>query len=441
MAIHIETGRRHKVVPIGCGRTPILSMARTNVSARQLGAAALNAVIDDLGLRDRSSKIGALVAGQVAQDAFDSNIAKHIARSAHLPDSVHCQSVNRQCSSSMDAANIAWELIASGKEKLVIVVGVEAMANSPYLVHPSARDSKLNRWLRGKSGKWRWLAQNFGISKHYGPGVLFGSYGHSGLATLENALDPKAANMTKTAQIVSNLCNISRSEADRLADLSHARAVSGRSISACDIVPFYVPGVGLISEDENVRPKSRAAGAKPLPDTGGLVTAANASNMGGCGVALVLATPEMADELGVTPLAEIVDFQASGFDANAMGLGPVPAVEQLLSRHQIKNSGGQQRQLSVADIDYWEVNEAFAAVWAAIMKVLGINEDRCNLYGGGISLGHPLGSTGVRMLNMIIREVHERNLNLAVATQCAAGGMGTAVMVQKFVKETRKDPA
>lgn len=425
MTKRIQTGRRHRVVLVASKRTPILSMDRNDVSAKELGVAAVRAAIREIGLKDLS-KIGAMVGGQVAQDAFTSNITKHVARAAGLPHSTHCISDNRQCSSSMDAAKIAFDLIAEGHEKLAIVLGVENMANTPYLVPPSARYSSFNRWLRTTSRKsWgKWL-QMFGIAKDYGPGILFGHYAHSGLATLENALDPQAANMAKTAQIVSNLCDISRSDADRLSDLSHRRAAAGRKALDRDIVPFFVPGAGLIKADENVRAESKTSGLRALPDTGELITAGNASGMGACGVALILTTPEMAKELGATILAELVDFQAAGFDANAMGLGPVPAVELLLDRHQLK----------VSDVDYWEINEAFAAIWAAIMKYLGIDEDRCNLYGGGISLGHPLGSTGARLLGLIAREVHDRNLNLAVAAQCAAGGMGTAVMVQRFVEE------
>lgn len=424
----IQTGRKHRVVLIGSKRTPILSMKQDQVTAKDLGAAAIRAVIAEVRLTDLS-KIGALIGGEVAQSAFTSNSAKHAARAAGLPHTVHCMTSNRQCSSSMDAAKQAFDLIADGRESLAIVLGIESMANTPYLVPSAARRSWLNRGLRTASQKgWgRWL-QMLGISKPYGSGLLFGWYGNSGLATMDNAIDPEAANMSKTAQIVANLCGISREEADRLAALSQERAGSEAGI-ACherDIVPFFVPGNGMITRDENPRATNldSIAKLKALGDTGGLVTAANASAMGGCGVALMLASEEMARELGATILAEVVDFQAAGFDAKSMGLGPVPAIETMLAR----------QQLQVSDIGYWEINEAFAHVWAAIMKSLGISEDKCNLYGGGISLGHPLGATGARLLGLIAREVHDRRLNRAVAAQCAAGGMGTAIMVQRYNK-------
>jgi acetyl-CoA C-acetyltransferase len=421
------------VVLAAARRTPILGMDR-RVSARDLGVAAVRAAIQELGLRDLS-KIGALVGGQVAQDAFTRNIAKHVARGAGLPHSIPCISLDRQCSSSMDAAGVAYNLIASGVEQLVIAIGVESMGDTSYQVSPQARYSPFNVWLRSAARKpWgRWL-QLFGFDKAYGPGILFGHYAESGLATLENFLDPQAGNMPKTAQIVSNLCGITRQHADRLADLSHRRAAAAREVLARDIVPVFVPGAGIIDEDENVRPDSDASGLKPRPDTGGLITAGNASQMGACGVALILTTPEMAKELGATILAEFVDFQAAGFDANAMGLGPVPAVEQLLARHSL-TVDGIQRPLTVDDIDYFEINEAFAGIWAALMKVLGISEDRCNLYGGGVSIGHPLGATGARLIALIARLIHDDHLDLAMALQCAAGGMGTAVLMQRFVEE------
>lgn len=424
----IHTGRKHRVVIIGSKRTPILSMKHQGVSAKELGAAAVRAVLDESQVSDLS-KLGALICGEVAQSAFTSNAAWHVARAARLPRSVHCITINRQCSSSMDAAAQAYQLIADGKESLVMALGIESMADSPYLVPAKARQSALNRWLRAASAKkWGKGLQMLGIGKPYGSGLLFGWYGHSGLATMQNAIDPEAAYMAKTAQIVANLCGITRAEADRLAHLSQRRANSteGRLRHKHDIVPFFVPGAGMITQDENPRVSDleSISSVRALPDSGGLVTAANASAMGGCAAAVMLATEEMALELGAPILAELVDFQAAGFDAKSMGLGPVPAIEIMLAR----------QQLQVSDIGYWEINEAFAHVWAAIMKSLGISEDKCNLYGGGISLGHPLGATGARLLGLIAREVHDRRLNRAVAAQCAAGGMGTAIMVQRYNK-------
>lgn len=415
---------RRPVVLIASRRTPILSMKRDRISAIDLGAAAIRAALRETKLTDLS-RIDALITGEVAQTAFTSNSAKHLARRVHLPHSIHCLTVNRQCSSSMDATWKAFDLIAGGHGQLALVVGIEAMANTPYLVPAAARHSALNRWLRTASGKsWgKWLRM-FGFGKPYGSGVLFGWYGNSGLATMSNALDPEASNMAKTAQIVANLCAIDRQEADRLAHLSQARAADSRDVLSRDIVPFFVPGVGMITEDENIRATSQSelAALPAVPDTGGLVTAGNASSMGGCGVALLLSTPEMAAELGAEILCEIVDCQASGFDAKAMGLGPVPAIEQILAR----------QKLSLGDIDYFEINEAFTHVWAAIMKAVGIDETRCNLFGGGASVGHPLGSTGARLLGLIGRQVHDRQLELALAAQCAAGGMGTAILARPW---------
>jgi acetyl-CoA acetyltransferase family protein len=268
----------------------------------------------------------------------------------------------------------------------------------------------------------------FGIGKYYGPGILFGQYAESGLATSLNALDPRRAGMAPTAQNVSNLCGITRGDADALAVLSHQRALAGRERMGLEIAPFFIAGE-LISQDEGPRETTleRVAKLPALPDTGGLVTAANASSMGACGVAVVLASEEMALRLGATILAEVVGFGARGFRAEVMGLGPVPTVETLLSRLNLKPD----------DIGYWEINEAFAHIWAAIMKSLKIDVQKSNLYGGGISIGHQLGPTGARLLGMIAREVYlrrdEPGMEYALATLCGAGGRAAAVVVRRHV--------
>jgi acetyl-CoA C-acetyltransferase len=422
-----NTATRRRVVVVASKRTPSLGMGR-QVPAKELAGHAVRAAIVEAGLRDLS-QVDALAAGQVAQDAFTSNFAKHVAEAGGLKDTTPCITLNRQCSSSMDAARLIAEQIYSGCIDIGIAVGAESMADTPYLVPSSVRNSGFNRWLRGATGKpWgKWLS-TFGFSKHYGPGLIFGAYGESGLATSMNAIDPRRAGMAKTAQTVANLCGISREDADALAVLSHQRALAGRDRMALEIAPFYVPGVGLITEDEGPRATTAAkvAALRALPDTGGLVTAANASGMGGCGVAVVLASEEAALRMGATILAEVVDFEAAGCDAMTMGLGPVPAVERLFER----------RNMCAGNIGYWEINEAFAHIWAAIMKSLEIDVNKSNLYGGGISIGHPLGATGARLLGMIAREVYlrrdEPGMEFALGTQCAAGGMGTAVLVRRY---------
>lgn len=422
--------KRRRVVVIACKRTPSLSMSR-QVSAKDLAGHAVRAAIAEAGIED-VSKIGALTGGQVAQDAFTSNFAKHAAEAGGLKDNTHCITINRQCSSSMDAARNIFEQILHHHIEIGIAAGAESMADTSYLVPSSVRNSGFNRLLRTATTKpWGKGLTMFGFGKHYGPGLIFGSYGESGLATSLNAIDPRRAGMAKTAQTVANLCGITRGDADALAVLSQERALTGRERMALEISPFFVKGVGLVSQDEGPRATTlkKVSGLRALPDTGGLVTAANASGMGGCGVAVVLASEEAAIKLGATILAEVVDFEAAGCDAMTMGLGPVPAVQRLFWR----------RNMCAENIGYWEINEAFAHIWAAIMKVLGIDVNKSNLYGGGISIGHPLGATGARLLGMIAREVYlrrgEPGMEYALGTQCAAGGMGTAVLVKRYVPD------
>lgn len=423
----MSANSHRRIVVIACKRTPSLGMGH-QVPAKDLAGSAVRAALAEACVRDLS-QVGALAAGQVAQEAYTSNFAKHAAEAGGLKDTTPCITMNRQCSSSMDASWFIFNQILQGYIDIGIAVGAESMADTSLLVPSSVRNSGFNRWLRDATRKpWGKGLAAFGFGKHYGPGIIFGAYGESGLATSMNAIDPRRAGMAKTAQTVANLCGISRAYADELAVLSHERALAGRERMALEIAPFFIPGAGWVTEDEGPRATTidKVGSLRALPDTGGLVTAANASGMGGCGVAVVLATEEAAQRLGATILAEVVDFEAAGCDAMTMGLGPVPAIERLFWR----------RHLGIENIGYWEINEAFAHIWGAIMKSLNIDVNKSNLYGGGISIGHPLGATGARLLGMISREVYlrrdEPGMEMAIGTQCAAGGMGTAVLVRRY---------
>lgn len=438
-----------RVVIIGYKRTPILPMG-IPANAIDLGTAAVRALLQEAGttahLHDLG-KIDALIAGQVGQSPFARNPGKFIARNVGLFDSAWSNAKDQQCASSLDAAEEASMRIRYGHERLIAVVGIEAMQDEPYLVESEARDSRLNRKVRDMSKGPSMIAgllKQFGFGKHYGPGLLFGWFGEPGLSTSQNFLNPKVGNMIKTAHIESNLAGDTRKELDHIAFLSHALADSqdGRQAHGRDMVPYFVPGHGMIREDGNIRQASTTdelakleKGIRELkaqPDSGGLITAANSSNMGALGAALLIASEDMASELGAEILAEIVDFQTVGVDANIMGSGPIMAVEQLFERHGLLDEHGQIKEPE--RIGHWEVNEAFASVVSAFQKYWGIDWAKLNPFGGSTAQGHPLGATGARCLGLIARQLSLSDYELAVFALCMAGGMGKAVLCRRYEK-------
>ena len=414
------TSENHKVVLIASSRTPIgkLGGKLRKLSPADLGAHVLKCAVKRAGI-NHPSQIDSVVFGHAVQSYFEPNTARIALQNAGLPESIQCFTVHQQCASGMNAAYQAWSELKSGRTSLSIAVGVESMSLPPLIISGAARYTGLNKWLTNSAPKF--LRKMF---KTYGPLPFFG-LAESGLGPRHLAGDPSKLNMLKTAQIVANLLDISREEADEFSAWSQANALraaaSGRL--AKEIDPLVVPGVGIVDSDEHPRKTDLKALAKLPAQAGtGLITAGNASGMGDGACALVMCTEEMALAMGVTPLAEIVDFAFSGRDAKTMGLGPVNAVNDLLDRNDLPRSR----------IRYWEINEAFSYQILACMKVLGIDRSIVNRNGGGISLSHPLGMTGARIIASAAYELLESGEDLAVSTLCVGGGMGGAVLIKRY---------
>lgn len=428
-----------KVVIVGpMARTPIVPM-HIPAEAEDVGVAAvlgLFARARELGLNLDPNRVGALYCGQVAQSAFTSDIAWRIAQRAGLPHA-HTATKHKQCGSSLDTAKDAFLQVASGEEECIVVVGAESMQRTPLLFEPSVRESWSNRQLRAFSQKpWGRGLQMFGIRKAYGPGFAWG-YAESGLATSLNALDPTKANMIQTACNLAGVTGATRAECDHVGWLSHSRASSsrGREMHGRHIVPFFHPQTGLITTDLNVREdvsEASLAGIKALPGTGGLITAGNSSNMGAMGGAIVIMSERLALDLGLPILAEIVDCLSVGVDPHIMGFGPLPASEELLRRLGRLDENGRIRE---PESIYMEVNEAFGVVPVAFARYFGIPVEMLNPYGGAIALGHPLGATGVRCLQLIAEAVASGSYSLGLFSLCMAGGMGSALAVQPYVND------
>lgn len=407
--------KKQKVLLAAVSRTPIgkLGGKLSHVTPAKLGAHVLDGAIRRAGINNLSW-IDLIVYGHTLQSFFAPNTARYSAyNEARLPASIEAFTVQEQCASGMKAAQSVFERIASGEAQLGIAVGVESMSLAPLIIPGEHRYSEMSKLA----------LKRFKKLKLFGPLPFFG-LAESGLGPLELSRDPEALNMIKTAQIVADLMGVTREDADAFALLSQQRAIANRRRLALEIDPMVIPGVGLVSEDEHPRVTSMEALAALKDQAGtGVVTAGNASGMGDGACALVLCSERMAKELGLTPLAEIVDFHFSGRHARSMGLGPVNAVNGLLAKNH----------LLIEDIDYFELNEAFAAQSVACLKRLGISLEKVNHNGGGVSLSHPLGMSGARIIGTAAYEMQvDPSINTAVCTLCVGGGIGGAALLARY---------
>lgn len=422
MSSNNNEATKRKVVLVATSRTAIGKMggALRRHSPAEMGAHVLKCAIRKAGITNLS-QIDQIVFGHAVQSYFEPNTARIALQNAGLPESINCYTVHQQCASGMNAAFQIWSEIASGRIELGAAVGVETMSATHLMVNGAKRYTGLNKWLTQSSPKA--LRKLF---KVFGPLPFFG-LADSGLGPAYLAKDPAKLNMMKTAQIVANLVDVTRLEADQFAARSHANALSAIASGrlAHEIDPMVIPGQGIFDTDEHPRLTDLKSLSKLSAVGGtGLITAGNASGMGDGACALIMCTEEMAEKLGLEPLAEIVDFCFTGRDAVSMGLGPVEAVRELLAANG----------LTVNQIDYWELNEAFSHQVLSVMKCLGIDQNKVNSNGGGISLSHPLGMTGARIIAAAAWELALNGGKLAVASLCVGGGMAGAVLIKPYTK-------
>jgi len=385
------TGR--EVVVVEAARTPIgrghsVKGAFRDVHTNVLLGTAYQAVIDRAGIDP--ALIEDVVAGAVDQVGEQSNnIARNAWLQAGLPITTPAATVDRACGSAQQAVSYAAGLIAAGVHDVMIGAGVEHMGRVPM-----------------------------------GANLADGAYGTPYPPELMEryALVPQGI----AAERIAERWGISRTEQDELGLRSHqlaARAVAEGRLDR-EIVPVQTPD-GLVTADQGVRADTSLevlGTLKPafLPD--GTVTAGNSSQISDGAAALLLMSREKADELGLRPRARILDMTTVGVDPVLMLTGPIPATQRLLERNG----------LTVADIDRFEINEAFASVVGAWRKELDPDMDRVNVNGGAMALGHPLGSSGARLLTTLLHELERSDAELGLVTMCTAGGTGTGTLLQRL---------
>jgi acetyl-CoA acyltransferase 2 len=384
---------------IGGARTPMTEYtgALRDVSALELGAIAARGAFDRTGVRPEW--IDAVVFGNVLQTSADAHYgARHIALKAGVPIEVPALTVNRLCGSGIQAAICAAQDIRLGDAQMVLAGGTENMSQAPHVIRGLRNGLKL------------------------GQGKLEDSL-------YECLLDTMCGlSMAQTAEKCALHYEVTRPEQDAYALRSQqaAAAAWASGTFAGEVVPVDVKnrkGIIRIERDDHFREDASLADLERLPaafSKDGTVTAGNASGIVDGGAALILASAEAVETHSLTPLARLAGWSTVGVEPSMMGMGPAPAIRKLL------NSKG----LTLADIDLFEINEAFAAQYLSVERELGLERARVNVNGGAIALGHPLGMSGTRLLLTLVLELRRRGAKRGIAAACIGGGQGIAALVE-----------
>ncbi|WP_379968224.1 thiolase family protein [Ectobacillus sp. sgz5001026] len=387
------------VVIVSAARTPIGDFfgALKDFSAVDLGVIALKAAIEKAGIEP--DQIEEVVGGHIYQAGCKGNTARQVALGSNCSVQTVASTINQQCASSLRATEILVQEIMLGKVDVGAAVGYESMTNVPYLLPKVRSGYKM------------------------GHGELLDSLLHDALFDAFNNY-----HMGITAENLAESYDISREEQDHLALLSHERASKAIKVEKFkeEIVPIEIKtkkGSFIFDTDEH--PKSdinidKLASLRPAFKKDGTVTAGNASSLNDGAAALIIMTAEKAKEYGLMPLARIVATASASVDPKVMGIGVVPAVEKALRFANLQKD----------EIGYWEINEAFAAQFLAVNRELKLDINKVNANGSGISLGHPVGCTGIRLLISLINEMHRRGVQYGCASLCSGGGPAAAMIIE-----------
>lgn len=390
----------NKVVIVSAVRTPIGSFLGklSSLSAVQLGSAAIKGALDKINLDP--GLVDEVFMGHVVQAGAGQAPARQAALGAGLSDSVPCTTVNKVCASGMKAIMHAAQAIALGDAEIVVAGGMESMSNIPHYVH-----------MRNGT--------------KFGPATLVDGLQKDGL---EDAYDKEA--MGVCADLCASEYNFSREEQDAFAIQSYERSAKAWEEGKFkeEVIPVEVPqrrGEPLVvNEDEeykNVK-MDRIPTLRPVFTKDGTVTAANASTINDGAAALILMSESKAKELGLTPLAAIRSYADAAQEPKWFTTAPAKALPKAIEKAGIK----------ISDIDYFEFNEAFAVVGLANIKLLEIDPDKVNVNGGAVSLGHPLGCSGARIITTLINVLKQNDAKLGGAAICNGGGGASAMIIENI---------
>ncbi len=386
------------IVIVGAKRTPIGAMQGkfNSVSAPELGATAIKAAVEQAGVKP--NEIDDVIFGCVLQAGQGQAPARQAALKAGLDNHTPATTVNKMCGSGMKAAMMAFDELATGNAKIVVAGGMESMTNAPHLL-PKSR-----------------------AGYRYGHQQILD---HMAFDGLEDAYVGKP--MGHFADKTAEKYGFTREQMDDYAKESTSRAVNASKSGAFveEIAPVTVKsraGEEVVKDDETpftVKPE-KIPTLRPAFNKDGTVTAATSSSISDGAAALVMMTESEAKSRGAKPLARIVAYASNAHEPEWFTTAPVGAIEKVL-----KKAGWK-----AADVDLFEVNEAFAVVSMAAMKDIGIPHDKVNVNGGAVALGHPIGATGARIITTLIYALKKRGKKKGVAALCIGGGEGTAVALE-----------
>jgi len=387
-----------RAVVVSAVRTPIgrYGGALSGVRPDDLAGIAIAAAVERAGVDPAAiDDVYLGCANQAGED--NRNVARMAALLAGLPDSVPGVTLNRLCASGLSAVVSASHAILAGDAEIVVAGGVESMSRAPLVMaKPDVAFPRGNQTVWDTTLGWRFPNPRL-----------------EELFPLES--------MGETGENVAERWEVSREDQDAFALRSQRRWAAAQEAGR---FADEVVAVGDVAVDEHPRPSTTAealAGLKPAFRAGGTVTAGNASGINDGAAALVIASEERARELGLEPLGAFVASAAAGVDPRVMGIGPVPAVRKLLERTGV----------SPGELDLVELNEAFASQSLAVVRDLGLEEEKVNVNGGAIALGHPLGMSGARLVVSLLHELRRRDGRYGLATLCVGVGQGVAALFER----------
>ena len=390
----------NEVVIVSVARTPIGSFlgSLSNIPAPKLGAIAMKGALEKINLNP--AKVQEVFMGNVVSAGLGQAPARQAAMFANIPDTVPCTTVNKVCASGMKSIMLAAQSIALGDNDIVVAGGMENMSMIPHYVH--ARK---------------------GIK--FGPATMEDGMQKDGLVDVYDQVA-----MGVCADACATEYEFTREDQDAFAIQSYERSAAAWKAGnyADEVVPVEIPqrrGEPIIfAEDEeykNVK-MEKIPNLRPAFTKDGTVTAANASTINDGGAALVLMSKQKADELGLAPLAKITSYADAAHEPKWFTTAPAKALPKALAK----------ANLSIDDIDYFELNEAFSVVGLANCKILGISEDVTNVNGGAVSIGHPLGVSGARIVIALTSILKQKNAKFGAAAICNGGGGASAMIIERI---------
>lgn len=390
-----------EAVLLSAVRTPVGKYlgGLSRLTAPELGAPVVAEAVKRA--QTKPDQIDEMIIGNVLQAGIGQNPARQVALKAGFSETIAAYTVNKVCGSGLKAVMLAAQAIRAGDAQLVVAGGIESMSQAPYL-------------LFGAREGWK-----------YGNQQVVDAMVHDGLwCAFENW------HMGESAEHIANKCSVTREEQDRFSVQSHQRAAQGweKGAFSSEVLPLTV-GTGAkaktIARDEGIRADTTTdamANLRPAFRPDGTVTAGNASMLSDGAAAVVVGTMQAAEKLGIKPLARIVASATSGVAPKDIFIAPVSAVRQVLERANLR----------MDDIDLFELNEAFAAQMLACNSELKIDEEKINVNGGAIALGHPIGASGTRVLVTLLHALKERDLKRGVASLCLGGGNAVAMVIERI---------